>query len=296
MKELAGTGVALVTPFTENLQLDIQALRSLVRHCTQGGVDYLVVLGTTGESVTLGKAEKLEVIQTVIEENGGRLPLVIGIGGNNTAAVVEELQEIDLSPFSAVLSVSPYYNKPSQEGIYQHYKAIALASSKPVILYNVPGRTGSNVLPKTVLRLARDCQNVIGVKEASGTLKQIEEIISNKPDGFLVLSGDDATAKDTVKAGGHGVISVLAQALPDTFSRMIREAGGPNTEVADTINRELEEAMQLIFEEGNPSGIKAMLQVLGVCDAFVRLPLTEASDDLKTRIRMYMNTLSGINA
>ena len=296
MKELAGTGVALVTPFSEDLHLDIESLRSLVRHCCQGGVDYLVVLGTTGESVTLSKAEKREVIQTVIQENKGQLPLVIGIGGNSTAAVVEELQHTDLTHFTAVLSVSPYYNKPSQEGIYQHYKAIAAASSRPVILYNVPGRTGSNVLPETVLRLARDCENIIGVKEASGVLAQIEEVISGSPDGFLVISGDDATAKDTVKMGGQGVISVLGQALPELFSRMIREAAGPNKELAEELNGDLEAAMELIFEEGNPSGIKAMLQVLGICDAYVRLPLTEASDDLKARIATYMKTLSGINA
>ena len=294
MKELEGTGVALVTPFTEDLRPDIQSLRALVRHCCEGGVDYLVVLGTTGESVTLSKTEKKEVIQTVIQENNGLLPLVIGIGGNSTAAVVEELLHTDLTPFAAVLSVSPYYNKPSQEGIYQHYKAIAEASSRPVILYNVPGRTGSNVLPTTVLRLARDCQNIVGVKEASGVLEQIAEIISEKPDGFLVLSGDDATAKDIVKMGGHGVISVLAQALPEMFSRMIEEAAASNTEVADALHGELETAMELIFEEGNPSGIKAMLQVIGVCDAHVRLPLTEASDDLKSRISAFMKTLSGI--
>ncbi|MBT8322456.1 MAG: 4-hydroxy-tetrahydrodipicolinate synthase [Eudoraea sp.] len=296
MNELVGTGVALVSPFTADLQLDIESLRSLVRHCYKGGVDYLVILGTTGESVTLNKDEKKLVIQTVIQENNGLLPLVIGIGGNSTTAVVEELEHTDLSPFAAVLSVSPYYNKPSQEGIYQHYKAIAAASSKPVILYNVPGRTGSNVLPETVIRLARDCKNIVGVKEASGELAQIQEVISGRPDGFLVISGDDATAKDTVKMGGQGVISVLGQALPDMFSRMIREAAGPNTEQADALHRELEAAMELIFEEGNPSGIKAMLQVLGICDAFVRLPLTEATGDLKSRIATYMKTVSGINA
>ncbi len=296
MRELTGTGVALVTPFTKDLRLDVQSLRSLVRHCCKGGVDYLVVLGTTGESVTLNKAEKQEVVQTVIQENNGQLPLVIGIGGNNTAAVVEELENTDLSSFIAVLSVSPYYNKPSQEGIYQHYKAIAAASSKPVILYNVPGRTGSNVLPETVLHLARNCKNIIGVKEASGSLEQIQAVISGRPDGFLVISGDDATAKDTVKMGGHGVISVLAQALPESFSGMIRTANGPNKEEADTLNSELAEAMKLIFEEGNPTGIKAMLQVLGLCDAYVRLPLAEASDDLKARISTYMKSLSGISA
>ena len=288
MKELQGTGVALVTPMTKALSVDTKALRVLVRHCVKGGLDYLVVLGTTGEAVTLNRAEKQLVIDTVVQENKGQLPLVIGMGGNNTHALTEELKVTDLSPFTAVLSVSPYYNKPGQEGIYQHYKAVANASSKPIILYNVPGRTGSNVLPETVLRLARDCKNVIGVKEASGDLKQIQQVITGSPEGFLVISGDDGTARDTVEMGGQGVISVIAQALPVTFAKMMQAAAQGQSALAKTLQDQLFNGMQLIFEEGNPSGIKAMLQVIGICDAYVRLPLVEASAALKTRISEYM--------
>lgn len=291
MKELQGTGVALVTPFTEALTVDTDALRALVRHCINGGLDYLVVLGTTGEAVTLNKREKQLVIDIVVQENKDQLPLVIGMGGNNTQALTEELKAMDLSPFSAVLSVSPYYNKPSQEGIYQHYKAVASASSRPIILYNVPGRTGSNVLPDTVLRLARDCENIIGVKEASGDLEQIRYLITASPEGFLVISGDDTTAKATVEMGGHGVISVLGQAIPGNFSAMMKAAAAGQSTQANTFQEQLLEGMQLIFEEGNPSGIKAMLEHIGICDAYVRLPLVEATAALKSRIADYVAAL-----
>ena len=296
MKQLSGTGVALVTPFTEQLTLDLEALRKVVRHCLKGGVDYLVVLGTTGESVTLQKQEKEAVIQTVIQENNGQVPLVLGLGGNNTMALVKELQETDLDPFEAVLSVSPYYNKPTQEGIYQHYRALAQVSDKPLILYNVPGRTGSNILPETTLRLARDFDNIIGVKEASGDMEQIQEIIKAKPEGFLVLSGDDSTARETVDHGGHGVISVLAQALPELFTSMMNAALNEDRERAKAQEKQLLEAMDLIFQEGNPAGIKAMFEVLGLCKAGVRLPLVEASAALKARIARYVSSLEKIQA
>jgi 4-hydroxy-tetrahydrodipicolinate synthase len=291
MKQLTGTGVALVTPFTDQLSLDLDALGKVVRHCIDGGVDYLVVLGTTGESVTLSKEEKKEVIHTVVEENAGQLPLVLGMGGNNTMALVRELQGADLQPFEAVLSVSPYYNKPTQEGIYQHYRALAAASSKPVILYNVPGRTGSNVLPETTLRLARDFKNIIGIKEASGNMDQIREIIQGKPEGFMVISGDDATARETIVYGGHGVISVLGQALPEAFTSMINAAMAGNQDTAKAHEKLLLQAMHLIFQEGNPAGVKAMLEVLGLCKAHVRLPLVEASVELKTGIKACIRTL-----
>ena len=296
MKQLKGTGVALVTPFTDNLTLDLEALKRVVRYCIDGGVDYLVVLGTTGESVTLSKEEKNEVIQTVVQENNGQLPLVLGLGGNNTMALVEELQQTDLGAFEAVLSVSPYYNKPTQEGIYQHYRALAQASSKPIIMYNVPGRTGSNMLSQTTLRLARDFDSIIAVKEASGDMDQIREILKGRPEGFMVISGDDGTARETAANGGDGVISVLAQALPEPFTAMMNAAMEGQQDVAKSHEKHLLEAMDLIFQEGNPAGIKAMFEVLGVCKACVRLPLVEATAALKTRINGYVRTLEQLQA
>lgn len=296
MKQLLGTGVALVTPFSKDLKPDLEALVRVVRHCIQGGVDYLVILGTTGESVTLDKTEKEAVIQTVIEENNGKLPLVLGMGSNNTMALAKELEQSDLSPFEAVLSVSPYYNKPSQEGIYQHYKLLSEVSRKPLVLYNVPGRTGSNILPETTLRLAQDCTNIIGIKEASGEMDQIKHILHEKPEDFLVISGDDSTARETVAQGGHGVISVLAQALPTHFTAMMKAAMRGDVEGSKSMESQLTKAVNLIFEEGNPSGIKAMLHVLGLCETHVRLPLIAASADLQDRIRTYVRTLEGIHA
>lgn len=288
MKELVGTGVALVTPFKEDFSIDIEALTHIVDYCIDGGVDYLVVLGTTGESVTLNSTEKKLVVQTVIKANDGRLPLVLGVGGNNTAAIVEELQLLDLSPFCAILSVSPYYNKPTQEGIYQHFRAISSASPIPIILYNVPGRTGSNMLPKTVLRLANDFENIVAIKEASGDISQITEIIDGKPQNFQVISGDDSTALPTVLAGGSGVISVLGQGMPEVFVKMISSALDGDTNKAQELQSELKEGMSLIFEEGNPAGIKSIFEVLGLSRATVRLPLVEATPELKKRIASFV--------
>ncbi len=288
MKKLVGTGVALVTPFTEDLQVDVAALSRIVDFCVDGGVDYLVVLGTTGESVTLSKKEKQLVATTVVAANAGRLPLVLGIGGNNTAAVIEELQQQDLSDFDAILSVSPYYNKPTQEGIYQHFKAIAAATEKDIILYNVPSRTGSNMLPETTLRLANDCGNIIAIKEASGDMGQIRQILHNKPAEFYVLSGDDVTALDTVLAGGSGVISVLGQGLPTEFSKMIRLGLQGESREAKALHQSLTTGMELIFEEGNPAGIKAIFELLGLCNATVRLPLIEATQSLKNKLTLFI--------
>ncbi len=288
MKKLVGTGVALVTPFTEDLQVDVAALSRIVDFCVDGGVDYLVVLGTTGESVTLSKKEKQLVATTVVAANAGRLPLVLGIGGNNTAAIIEELQQQDLSDFDAILSVSPYYNKPTQEGIYQHFKAIATATEKDIILYNVPSRTGSNMLPETTLRLANDCGNIIAIKEASGDMGQIRQILHNKPAEFYVLSGDDVTALDTVLAGGSGVISVLGQGLPTEFSKMIRLGLQGESREAKALHQSLATGMELIFEEGNPAGIKAIFELLGLCNATVRLPLIEATQSLKNKLTLFI--------
>ena len=291
MEQLVGTGVALVTPFKEDFSIDTIALSKIVNYCVDGGIDYLVVLGTTGESVVLTKKEKQLVIDTIVGANAGRLPLVLGIGGNNTAAVVEEVQETDLKDFVAILSVSPYYNRPTQEGIYQHFKAISLVSSKPILLYNVPGRTGSNMLPETVLRLANDFNNIIGIKEACGDMVQIMRVIKDKPADFMMISGDDFTALSTVLAGGSGVISVLGQGVPSEFSQMIRLGLAGNVKEAFALHYALQDGMDLIFKEGNPAGIKAWLEVVGLGTAVVRLPLVEATATLKKTIKSFLNTL-----
>ena len=296
MEHLHGTGVALITPFKEDFSVDVAGLQRVVEHSINGGVDYLVVLGTTAETATLTSVEKQLVIQTVIKTNAGRLPLVLGVGGNNTMLVVEELKSIDLSEFVAILSVSPYYNKPTQEGIYQHFKAISNASPKPIIIYNVPGRTGSNMTAATTIRLAKDFNNIVAIKEACGDMNQITEILKGKPSDFLLISGDDITALPTVLAGGAGVISVIGQGLPAEFSKMIQL--GLDKEIGDAyeIHHSLEEGMNLIFEEGNPAGIKSIFEILGVCKAIVRLPLVEASVGLKSKISRFVNALTPISA
>ena len=296
MEYLYGTGVALITPFNQDLSVDVHGLQRVVEHNINGGVDYLVVLGTTAETATLNEAEKALVIDTVIKTNAGRLPLVLGVGGNNTMRVVEELKQIDLSEFVAILSVSPYYNKPTQEGIYQHFKAIAQVSPKPIIVYNVPGRTGSNMLATTTVRLAQDFKNIVAIKEACGDMNQIGEILKNKPSNFLVISGDDITALPTVLAGGAGVISVIGQGLPSAFSKMINLGLDKKIGEAFEIHHSLEEGIGLIFEEGNPAGIKAIFESLEICKAFVRLPLVEASQGLKAKIRNFVKSLSQVSA
>ncbi|RDY61319.1 4-hydroxy-tetrahydrodipicolinate synthase [Flagellimonas nanhaiensis] len=296
MKNLMGTGVALVTPFGQDNSVDVGALERVAEYCISGGVDYLVVLGTTAESVTLTKTEKQQVMETVIATNKGRLPLVLGVGGNNTAAIIEELKSLDLSEFEAILSVSPYYNKPTQEGIYQHFMTIAEVAPKPIILYNVPSRTGSNVLPETTLRLANDSKNIVAIKEASGDINQIAEIINSAPGDFLIISGDDFTALPTVMAGGAGVISVLGQGLPEAFSKMISLGLKNEEDQAQKIHDELLPLMQLIFEEGNPAGIKSIFENIGLASAKVRLPLVEASPKLKNKIGTFLESLEKAHA
>ena len=291
MEQLIGTGVALVTPFTTDRSVDVQALENIVHHCAQGGIDYLVVMGTTAEAATLSKADKALVLQTVSKANTAKLPLVLGVGGNNTAAVVNELNTLDLSPFTAILSVSPYYNKPTQEGIYQHFKAIAQASPKPVMLYNVPSRTGSNMLAQTTLRLAHDLPNIVAIKEASGDLVQIDTILKDKPNTFNVISGDDFTALPTVLAGGIGVISVLGQGLPTEFSTMIRLAREGKIAEAYALHHTLLPFMSLIFEEGNPAGIKSLFEALHLCKPTLRLPLVQATPTLKNHIHHALKAL-----
>ncbi|UCD61248.1 MAG: 4-hydroxy-tetrahydrodipicolinate synthase [Flavobacteriaceae bacterium] len=296
MKNLLGTGVALITPFNQDLSIDIAALRRIVNYCVNGNVDYLVILGTTGESVTLSSSEKQLVIDVVVQENAGRLPLVIGIGGNNTRLLAEELKQTSLEDFEAVLSVSPYYNKPTQEGIYRHYKTLAEASDKPLILYNVPGRTGSNIEPETVLRLAQDCTNIVGIKEASGDITQIRRLIRILPSEFLVISGDDFMALPTITEGGAGVISVLGQGLPNEFSRMIKLGLEGQEKEAYALHNSMMEGMKLMFKEGNPAGIKSVLDAHGICGSAVRLPLVEASPKLKVEIDEFLRAFSKIKA
>ena len=296
MKNLLGTGVALITPFNLDLSIDIDALKRVVNFCIEGNIDYLVVLGTTGESVTLSSSEKKLVIDVVVEENAGRLPLVVGIGGNNTQLIAEELLQTNLKDFAAVLSVSPCYNKPTQEGIYRHYKTLSQASEKPIILYNVPGRTGSNIEPDTVLRLANDCSNIVGIKEASGDMAQMRSLIDKLPSDFLVISGDDYTALPTILEGGVGVISVLGQGLPNEFSRMIRLGLQAKEVEAFALHNAMVEGMKLIFREGNPAGIKAILEAHGICGPIVRLPLVEASSELKEQINKFMRAFIKIRA
>lgn len=296
MEQLLGTGVALVTPFNTDLSIDTEALARIVNYCIDGGVDYLVVLGTTGESVTLNKAEKVTVMETVVTANAGRLPLVLGIGGNSTYRIVDEIKSFESEHFSAILSVSPYYNKPTQEGIYQHFKAISEVTKKPIILYNVPGRTGSNVLPETILRLALDFKNIIGVKEASGDMVQVQKILRSKGDNFMVISGDDNTALPTVLAGGAGVISVLGQGLPSQFSQMIRAGLNREVDEAYRLHYAMQDGMDLIFKEGNPAGIKAVFEILGLSNALVRLPLVEASSSLKRDIDAFVKQFVEVTA
>ncbi|MGB8703969.1 MAG: 4-hydroxy-tetrahydrodipicolinate synthase [Gillisia sp.] len=291
MTNLMGTGVALVTPFKSDLSVDIEALTRLVENQVKNGIDYLVVLGTTGESATLSKEEKKQVIETIIKVNAKRLPLVLGIGGNNTSAVAEELQHTDLSHFEAVLSVSPYYNKPTQEGIYQHYKALNEITPKPIIVYNVPGRTASNILPSTVKRIAENCENIVGIKEAAGDMVQAMKLLSLVPKDFLVISGDDMITLPMVLAGGHGVISVIGQGLPSEFSKMVKLGLEGNVKEAYKLHYRVAPSIELIFAEGNPAGIKALLKLKGICEDVVRLPLVKASEKLKNEIDTFLKAL-----
>lgn len=288
MQSLIGTGVALVTPFKSDYSIDIEALQRIVNFSIDGGVEYLVVMGTTAENATLTQAEKELVITTVIEVNNGRLPLVLGVGGNNTMQIVEELKTRDFSAFEAILSVSPYYNKPTQEGIYQHFKAISEASPIPVILYNVPGRTSSNMLPATVIRLANDFDNIVAIKEAAGDIVQALQLIKNAPKDFLVISGDDMIALPIILAGGAGVISVIGQGFPKEFSEMIRL--GLNRKVNEAFKTQyfLSDCIDMIFEQGNPAGIKHVFQSLGIADNTVRLPLVSVDESLAGRIDKFV--------
>lgn len=287
MQSLIGTGVALVTPFKKDFSVDTESLKNIVNFQVDNGIDYLVILGTTAENATLSQDEKELVITTIITANNGRLPLVLGVGGNNTNELIAELKTRDFRDFVAILSVSPYYNKPTQEGIYQHFKAISEASPLPIILYNVPSRTGSNMLPSTIVRLAKEFKNIIAIKEAAGDIIQAMKIIQDKPTGFLVISGDDMLTLPMVLAGGSGVISVIAEGFPKQISEMVRLGLNREVDKAYAIHYLFAEGIDLIFEQGNPAGIKEVFKSLGLSENSVRLPLVKADQDLALRIQNF---------
>lgn len=290
--KLKGTGVALVTPFTRQGEVDYKGLENLINHCVKGGVEYLVSLGTTGESATLTKEEKVKVLEFTIEKNAGRVPIVAGFGANDTQSVIKDLQGYHFKGVDAVLSVSPYYNKPSQEGIFQHYKAVAAASPRPVILYNVPGRTSSNMKAETTLRIANEVKNVIGIKEASGDFIQCMKILKYRPKDFLVVSGDDNITLGLMAYGMDGVISVAGQAFPKIFTEMVRCCLKGDFASARPLHYQLSDITDMLFEEGNPVGVKWALALQGVCEEHLRLPLVPASEALKKRMKEAIGALS----
>jgi len=288
MQEFTGLGVALVTPFKEDLSIDFDALTRLVEFNIKNGTNYLVISGTTGESATISKAEKTKLVSHIATVNKKRLPLVLGVGGNNTQEIIYEIQNSDLSEIDAILSVAPYYSKPTQEGFYQHFKAIAEATKKPIILYNVPGRTAKNMLPETSIRLANDFENIIGIKEAGNNVQQYLELLKNKPDNFLIISGDDDLALPVVLAGASGVISVIGQAFPKEFSRMMQLGLEGENKESYQIHFKLMDIVGYIFEENNPAGIKNVLKQQFIIDDYVRLPLVKVSKNLSEKIAKFI--------
>ncbi len=292
MNKFHGTGVAVVTPFNADGTVDYDGLRKLINHLIDGKVEYLVSLGTTGEASTLNKADKQKIWEFTAEVNNGRLPLVAGIGGNDTAEITDSIKAFEVNGYDAILSASPYYNKPTQEGIYQHYKAISESSSLPIFLYNVPGRTASNVSPETTCRLATDFKNIIGTKEASGNFDQFNQIMRDKPADFLLISGDDPVAMPMISLGAVGVISVIGNALPQQLSEMIRLCLKGDYNTALPLHLNLIEFTRMMFAEGNPAGVKAALKHLGICDDHVRLPLVKVTDILRTAIIAETNRIT----
>ncbi len=286
-----GAGVALVTPFDSNGNPDKAALKRLVDYVVQGGIDFLVALGTTGEGVTLEQKEREEVLDWILEFNNNRLPIVLGLGGNNTLAIQRQLKTTHSKDYAAILSVCPYYNKPQQNGLFEHFKAIATESPFPVILYNVPGRTASNLTAETTLKLANEFQNIIAIKEASGNLFQIMEIIRQKPENFRVLSGDDNLTLPMIAIGAEGVISVSGQLLPTPFSRMVNFALKGRFDAARDIHYKLYEITELLFAEGNPSGVKQALNLINICEPYVRLPLIKVSSVLRDHLNEAINKI-----
>ena len=289
--QLRGTGVALVTPFKDNMEIDYPALERVIDFVIDNGVEYVITLGTTGETPTLSKEEKIELILFTYEKVADRVPVVVGIGGNNTLSLIKDLETFPLQKAAAVLSASPYYNKPSQEGIYQHYKALAEVSPKPIILYNVPGRTGRNMTAATTLRLAHDFKNIVGIKEASGDMTQSMQILKDKPADFLVVSGDDNLAMPQIACGMDGVISVAANCLPKQFSEMVRLSLKGNFAAAKLLNDQMLEAYELLFAENNPAGVKAFMTELNLLENNLRLPVVPLSEGLHTSVKNYLQRL-----
>lgn len=286
-----GVGVALITPFHNDGSIDFNGLERLLEHCINGGVDYFVVNGTTAENPTLSKEERYAVLDFVLEKNASRLPVIFGVGGNNTMAVAQEMSAFNVDGVSALLSASPYYNKPTQEGIYQHYKALSEASSLPIILYNVPGRTSSNISAETTLRLAADFENIVAIKEASGNLNQITELVLGRPEGFKIISGDDNLTFAMLGIGCDGVISVSGQGVPEVFCKVYDEAVQGNWSASKEAHLSLFNLTNLLFAEGNPAGIKAVLEIREICGDHVRLPLVPATSRLKASIKAELDRL-----
>jgi 4-hydroxy-tetrahydrodipicolinate synthase len=284
-----GTGVAMITPFLSNGDIDFPSLKKLLEHLVKGKVEYLVVMGTTGESATISKEEKQAIFSFIAEENAGRLPLMAGIGGNDTREVTSAMKSFNLQGYSAILSVSPYYNKPNQEGLYLHHKALHEESPLPVLMYNVPGRTGMNVSAETTLRIAEDCKRIFGTKEASGNLDQVHQIIKYAPKDFMVISGDDGIALPIIAAGGHGLISVVANAYPADFSAMVRHCLRGDFAAARPLHYKYTDVIHTLFVEGNPSGVKAYLSEMGICGNYFRLPVAPVSEGLMHKIRGMMH-------
>jgi 4-hydroxy-tetrahydrodipicolinate synthase len=284
-KKFRGTGVAIVTPFKNDSSIDFAALGRVVNHVISGGVNYIVVMGTTGESVTLSKDEKKAIISYVAEVNASRVPLVIGIGGNCTQEIINSVRHSNLTGVDGILSVAPYYNRPNQRGLFEHFKAIATSSSVPIIMYNVPGRTCSNITSETCLKLANECENIVAVKEASGDIAQIMRIIKGKPDNFSVISGDDMFTIPVIASGGSGVISVLANAFPAATCELVSNALKSNYKSAREIQLRYLEMTELLFIEGNPAGVKAMLSIMNLCQNYLRLPLVPVTRTIYTRIQ-----------
>ncbi|MFI3277977.1 MAG: 4-hydroxy-tetrahydrodipicolinate synthase [Rikenellaceae bacterium] len=285
MKNLSGVGVAMVTPFTPDGRVDYEALAKMIDYVIDGGVDYIVALGTTAETPTLYLQERAVIAMYITNHVAGRVPVVMGVGGNSTSEVLDQLREFDLRGVDAILSVTPYYNKPSQEGLYQHFKVVSENSPLPIILYNIAGRTGVNMTVDTTLRIARDFDNVIGVKEASGNIEQIQSVIENRPEGFLVLAGDDGIAVDIIRRGGDGVISVAANSFPQKFMKCVNLAREGKYTEAEEVYSEMDEAVNALFEEGNPTGIKCALSTMGLIGNRMRLPLVSGTPALEAKFK-----------
>ena len=289
MKRIFGTGVALITPFNEDKTIDYPSLEKLINKVIEGGIDFLVVLGTTGEATSINESEKNELINFIVKLNNKRLPLVLGLGGNNTNRLIKEINNTDLSDFDAILSVTPYYNKPSQKGLYHHYAEISKSSPIPIILYNVPSRTGVNMSPEITIQLANDFKNIISIKEASGDINQIKYILKNKPKNFDVLSGDDGLTLEIIQNGGVGVISVIGQSNPVEFSSLVKFALNGKLSAAKLLHDKLYGLYHYLYSEGNPSGVKAFLSLQGVCKNYLRLPLVPMSSELFNDFKIYLS-------